>query len=161
MSLVRTAVSFPAVAPGDIAEYDVSDVTRQLRYVRLAEYSLIYMGCSLPIGAVTYFSLISGDDWYVRTMGLLISFLFVGICVASYRSSGHLRPKIWRWYPLLLPFALVFALLPIVGEIDRYVFEFSSSHESYNTAGLDFVAAVLIAIGIVPAIRLVPQKFTR
>ena len=158
MSLMRTDVSFPAVAPGDIAEYDVSDVTRQLRYVRLAEYSLIYMGCSLPIDTVIYFFLISDDDWYVRTMVLLICFLFVGICVASYRSAGHLRPKIWRWYPLLLPFAFVFALLPIVGSIVD-VFDFSSSHKlENNKGGLEFVAAVLIAMGIVPAIRLRTAK---
>jgi hypothetical protein len=47
--------SFPAVAPGDIAEYDVSDVTRQLRYVRLAEYSCIYLGFSIPISLVIFF----------------------------------------------------------------------------------------------------------
>ena len=57
MSSMRTDVSFPAVAPGDIAEYDVSDVTRQLRYIRLAEYALIYIGCSL-IPVIIYCSLI-------------------------------------------------------------------------------------------------------
>jgi hypothetical protein len=71
MSSMRTDVSFPAVVPGDIAEYDVSGVTRQLRYMRLAEYSVIYMGCSSSIGAI-YFSLISGDNWYIRTMGIRV-----------------------------------------------------------------------------------------
>jgi hypothetical protein len=160
MSSMRTDVSFPAVVPGNIAEYDVSGVTRQLRYIRLAEYSVIYIGCSSSIGAI-YFSLISGDNWYIRTMGLLICFLSIGFSVLSYWSAGHLRPKIWRWYPLLLPFAFVFALLPVGGEIYEMVspvFGFSSSHESNNRAGFDFVAAVLIAIGIVPAIRLRTAK---
>src|SRR5947209_136367 len=93
---------------------------RQLRYIRLAEYSVIYIGCSSSIGAI-YFSLISGDNWYIRTMGLLICFLSIGFSVLSYWSAGHLRPKIWRWYPLLLPFAFVFALLPVGGEIYEMV----------------------------------------
>jgi peptidoglycan/LPS O-acetylase OafA/YrhL len=88
MSLMRIDdVNFSAVAPGDIVEYDVSDVTRQLRYVRFAEYSLIWYGLRIPMILVIFFSL-NSDDWPIRTIVFLTCCLFGGICVASYRSAG-------------------------------------------------------------------------
>jgi hypothetical protein len=148
MSLMRIDdVNFSTVAPGDIVEYDVSDVTRQLCYVRFAEYSLIWYGLRIPMMLVIFFSLDS-DDWPTRTIVFLICCLFGGICVASYLSAGHLRPKIWRWYPLLLPLAFVIALLLSLPD--------DFDHLGQSAPG--FLAAVLIAIGVVPAIRLRAAK---
>ncbi len=106
-----SAAAAPGSARTALIEYDLTEAVRHLRYMRFAEYCLIFIGLALALQ--DFLTPVFGELFYgvfALPANPIADIVLTGCGIVAYLSSGKLKPSLWPNYFWLMPLAAAAAV---------------------------------------------------